>query len=110
MPDECPIVKLEDFKKRYENIRKQHPHIGQCVHEGCPNPPDITPGLGVDSSCAYHRFLFDYWLYEKMDLVPEMENTLLRREAYGKWDDTIDDYLRDKIALRAAQDPLNWYC
>lgn len=110
MPDEHPIVKLEDFKKRYENIRKQHPHIGQCVHEGCPNPPDITPGLGLDSSCAYHRLLFDHWLYEVMEPVPEMEKTLLRREAYGKWDDTIDDYLRNKIVLRIAQDAINWGC
>lgn len=110
LPHKHPIVTLEDFEKRYRNIREQHPYIGQCNHEGCPNPPDITPGLGLDSSCAYHRLLFDFWLYERMDPVPEMENTLLRREAYGDWHVKLTDEDRDAIVLRAAQDPLDWYC
>ena len=104
------MVTLEDFEKRYANIRKQHPHIGQCNHEGCRNPPDTTPLLGLDSSCAYHRLLFDHWLYEKMDPVPEMETVLLRREAFGKWADETDDARKDEIVLRSARDPINWEC
>lgn len=102
-------VTIKDFAKRYANIRERYPHIGQCNHEGCRNPPDIT-SMGVDSSCSYHRMLFDHWLYEKMDPVPEMEHTLLRREAFGKWNDGIDDFLRDKIVTHAAQDAINWEC
>ena len=103
-------ITLDDFEKRYANIRKQHPYIGQCNTEGCRNPPDITPGLGLDSSCAYHRMLFDFWLYERMDPIPEMENTLLRREAFGKWNDVITDQVRDDIVLKSAQEQINWAC
>lgn len=103
-------IKLIDFEKRYVKIRERYPHIGQCIHQGCPNPPDLTPSLGLDSSCAYHRLLFDYWLYEVMEPTREMEHILLRREAFGKWNDKLDTETRNKIVLRLAQEAINWEC
>ena len=54
-------VTLKDFEIRYKNIKKKYPDIETCGVMGCKNPVDITEGLGQDTSCSYHRFLFDFW-------------------------------------------------
>lgn len=77
-------VTFEDFEIRYKNLREQYPELGNCTFEGCTNPRDIT-GLGVDTSCSYHRMLFDHWLYD-VDTESAMNpNTKIRRKLFREW-------------------------
>ena len=62
------MVTLKDFETRYENIRRDVPDVKICSVCGCSNPRDSTEMLGVDTSCAYHRLLFDYWSCEVMEI------------------------------------------
>jgi len=107
------IVTLADFYVRYDNIIKKYPDIGKCSVKGCNNPRDITEGLGVDSSCAYHRLLFDYWLYEVMDHAKTeyyFANQRARRTAFTRWRNKTGKKACDKIVLMLAQEGINWKC
>jgi len=105
-------VTLKDLEIRYENIRKANPKVKLCSSKGCKNPVDTTE-LGEDTSCSYHRLLFDHWLYETMN--PEKfhhyyTNQRARRSAFTRWQHKIGKEECDKIVLRLAQEPINWDC
>ena len=100
---------LADLDIRYENLRKQYPKIKKCSVEGCSNPRDITPSLGWDSSCAYHRMLFDYWMYDVCHNITKLTQKEWRRE-FGIWMKKMGKEELDKIVLRMANESINWEC
>lgn len=104
-------VTFDDFEVRYTNIRRDHPDIGRCSVVGCKNPRDITL-MGVDSSCSYHRMLFDAWMYaldsDKANYY--FKNQRARRTAFTKWRNKLGEEACDSIVLRLAQEPINWKC
>ena len=102
---------LENFEERYKNLRKVYPDNPDCSVEGCHNPVDVTEGMGVDTLCAYHRLLFDYWFIECV-AHPEklIVDTTKRRAAFKKWMDDTGKECCDKIVLDMAKEPINWKC
>jgi len=105
-------VTLEDFQIRYKNIRLQNPKVKKCSVSTCNNPRDSTP-LGEDTSCAYHRLLFDFWACEVMDndkLFHYLESQKGRRRAFTNWMNRTGKDGLDKIVLRLAQEGINWEC
>ena len=106
-------VTLEDFEIRYRNIKRQNPKVKQCSISGCSNPRDSTPLLGEDTSCAYHRLLFDFWSSEVMDndkFHHYLSSQKGRRRAFTNWRNTIGKVACDEIVLRLAQEGINWEC
>ena len=106
-------VTLEDFEVRYQNIRKQNPKVKKCTVKGCPNPRDSTPFLGEDTSCAYHRLLFDFWASEIMDLDKlqhYLQSQKGRRRAFTNWMNKIGKAECDRIVWELSQDRINWEC
>jgi hypothetical protein len=111
-PAPAPIT-FADFDARYKNLKEKYPDIGKCSVKGCNNPRDITPGLGVDSSCAYHRLLFDYWIYEVVEGNKAnyyFTNQRERRAAFTRWRNNAGKETCDKIVLALAQEGINWQC
>lgn len=103
---------LEDFEVRYRNIRKSKPNVRKCTVSGCDNPRDSTE-LGEDTSCAYHRLLFDFWSCEVC--TPKQTNHYIlckkgRRRAFTNWRNRVGKAECDKIVLRMAREPINWSC
>ena len=112
-PEQAPIVTLADLEIRYANIRKNDPKRKRCTVTGCDNPRDSTPLLGADTSCAYHRLLFDFWSCDVMD--PDKFDHYLksqkgRRRAFSNWINRIGKEACDKIVLRLANERINWEC
>jgi len=106
-------VTLEDFEIRYKNIREANPKVKQCPIYGCKNPRDSTPLLGEDTTCAYHRLLFDYWVSMNMEFDKfyyYLENQRARRTAFTKWRNKIGKGACDEIVLKLAQEGINWQC
>jgi len=105
-------VTLEDFEIRYKNILESDPKRKRCSSGGCKNPVDFTM-LGGDTSCAYHRLLFDFWSCEVMlpdDFYHYMESQKGRRRAFTNWMNRIGKAGCDKLVLRMAQEGINWVC
>lgn len=105
-------VTLEDFEVRYRNIREAHPEVQECSVVGCNNPRDITTHGGEDSSCAYHRLLFDAWS-DGLDHDKAMyysRNQRVRRAAFTRWRNKLGKEVCDKVVFRLAQEPINWEC
>ena len=102
---------LADFEIRYSRLRAERPDLPVCSVEGCENPCDITM-LGVDTTCAYHRLLFDYWSTEirnpKMSYY--MKNQEARRASFARWLKYTGKEKCDRIALEMAREPINWMC
>lgn len=106
-------VTLEDFEIRYRNIRRTNPKIRKCVVKNCNNPRDSTPLLGEDTTCAYHRLLFDFWSAEAMPpdkFYHYLESQKGRRRAFTNWMNRIGKGECDKIVLEMAQAGINWEC
>lgn len=106
-------ISLKDFEIRYTNIRKQNPTVKKCSITGCNNPRDSTPLLGSDTSCAYHRLLFDYWACDVMDndkFHHYLSSQKGRRRAFTNWRNRTAKADLDKIVLRLAQEGINWEC
>jgi len=104
-------ITLEDLEIRYKNIRKGNSKVKQCSSRGCKNPRDITPLSGEDTSCAYHRLLFDYWLSEVVDsnkVDHYLKSPKGRRRAFSNWISRIGKGECDTIVLRMAQEFINW--
>jgi len=107
------IITLEDFEKRYDNLRKQYPKIKKCTVAGCKNPRDITKLLGWSSSCAYHRLLFDFWGMETLStekMLRYVKHQKGRRRAFSNWMRKTGKEECDRIVLEMAQEPINWEC
>jgi hypothetical protein len=108
-------VTLADFEIRYANIRKHYPKIENCSVNGCKNPVDITEGMGKDTTCAYHRILFDIWACEVDGhdferFCSHIKNQRDRRAAFTRWRNKIGKDACDKLVLREAQSGINWVC
>lgn len=106
-------VTLEDFEIRYKNIKLQNPKVKKCTVKNCHNPRDSTPLLGEDTTCAYHRLLFDFWSSDVMN--PDKFHHYLqsqkgRRRAFTNWMNKIGKSGCDKIVLKLAQEGINWEC
>ena len=105
-------VTLADFEVRYNSIRKQNPKVKRCSVDGCKNPVDSTE-LGEDTSCAYHRILFDIWACEVMEYEKfpyYFNNQRARRAAFTRWRNKLGKEKCDKLVLREAQSAINWVC
>lgn len=106
-------VSLKDLEIRYKNLKESYPEIKQCSIIGCKNPRDITELLGKDTTCAYHRLLFDYWIMEIVnpDIFDKyFNNQKARRSAFTRWRNKMGDDSCNEIVLRLAQEPINWKC
>ena len=103
---------LADFEIRYKNLNESYPDLPSCSVEGCDNPVDVTEGMGIDTSCAYHRLLFDWWMGEINDkeIMFYLNHKTERREAFAKWLYETGKELCDEIVLKMAQEPINWDC
>ena len=103
---------LEDFEIWYRNLRRDQPDLKECTVTGCNNPRDYTRLLGVDTSCAYHRLLFDHWSSEldSRTIAHYMRHQKARRSAFTKWRNKIGKEACDRIVLRMAHEPINWEC
>jgi len=105
-------VNWKDFEVRYANIRKNNPNIENCSFEGCLNPVDITEGMGKDTTCAFHRLLFDFWIYEvcvdPMKVIAYSKEE--RRRRFTEWTNKIGIEKQKEIVLEMAQSTINWMC
>ena len=104
-------VTFEDFEIRYKNIRDTDPGWERCSIKGCNNPRDTTM-MGADTTCAYHRLLFDAWMYE-LDSEKAMyyfENQRARRSAFTRWRNKLGKSVCDELVLKLAQEGINWVC
>jgi hypothetical protein len=103
-------VTLADFEVRYQNLRRDYPNNPMCSVEGCPNPVDVTEGLGIDTTCAYHRLLFDFWFFEVIDNDELLTDQVKRRKAFKKWIGKTGKEACDKLVLGMAKEKINWMC
>jgi len=105
-------INLEDFEIRYKNLREANPKFKKCSVVGCNNPRDITTHGGEDSSCAYHRLLFDAWSYglDHDKAMYYFENQRARRSAFTKWRNRHGEKVCDEFVLKLAQEAINWAC
>ena len=95
------------------NIRRISEHktpVPECVWPDCTELRDGTPGMGLDTSCPYHRLLFDHWLYE----VSTQELLALPREERNKhieqWVEKTGKEKCDKIVDEMSRVGINWMC
>lgn len=112
-PSKPANITLEDLEKRNESIKKFFPNLPKCCKEGCNNLVDVI-GDEQDTSCAYHRLLHDYFLYEVDEGKSHPNQSSNTIEQYRKivndWEEKMGKEECDKIVLMMANDPLNWMC
>lgn len=101
-------ITLKDLEIRYAGIMKKNPGLPRCSYPWCPNPIDWTEGMGWDTSCAYHRLLFDYWLYEVYGNDAAFLSSQQRRERFREWVRDIGSKNADLFVLEMANDAINW--
>ena len=99
---------LKDFEVRYKKIREANPKVKQCSVSGCRNPIDSTELLGEDTCCAYHRLLFDFWFCDVR--VRNYKKREAQAKAFENWLKRIGKNTQDELALKMAQEPINWKC
>lgn len=80
----------------------------ECGYPGCNLPIDNTM-LGWDTSCPYHRLLFDYWLYNVVDDLNRYTKQG-RRSAFTQWVNRIGKKRCDEIVDEFSKVPINWEC
>ena len=82
----------------------------ECGYEGCAFPIDHTL-MGWDTSCPYHRLLFDYWMYEVFgtEKILEIEREEKRR-LFREWVSTSGKKECDRIVEEMSNDSINWKC
>lgn len=103
-------VTLKDFNVRYANLRRDYPDNPDCSVEGCHNPVDVTEGMGIDTSCAYHRLLFDYWTCEAIEDTFSFKTRAESRKVFKDWLEKTGKETCDKLVLEMAKEPINWDC
>lgn len=107
---------LKQVQTRAETIKKQHPNLPKCLW--CENCVDITPLLGQDTVCPYHRLLHDEFFYEcgGSDIHPNMPYTNVcktideYRTKYKEWMTKLGQEQCDLIVANKALYPINWQC
>ena len=114
MMDQERVITLKDLETRYANIRRRVPKIKNCSVANCKNPRDFTPMGGKETTCSYHRLLFDWWI---CDVVADMGKMLHyfksskgRRRAFTNWRNKTGKEACDKIVLDLAQSGISWEC
>ena len=98
------MITLKDFDLRYENIRSEYPDTGNCQFKGCKNPIDF------DTTCAYHRLLFDHWMCEVKGSGIMQMSPRGKRIAFSRWVHKIGPEACDSIVLDMAQYGIHWVC
>lgn len=84
--------------------------LPRCGYKGCNLPIDYTEGIGFDTSCPYHRLLFDWWLYNVANHPISLYSKRGRRIAFSKWINRIGKNQCDKIVDDMSKTPINWKC
>jgi len=82
----------------------------RCSYPDCNLPLDNTT-LGWDTSCPYHRLLFDHWLYEIAG--PDINSYKTRqgkRSAFTQWVNRTGKKVCDEIVDEMSKVPINWEC
>jgi len=82
----------------------------ECGFEGCTLPIDHTL-MGWDTSCPYHRLLYDYWMYEVFgtEKILEIEREK-KRMLFREWVAMTGKEGCDKIVDEMSSDSINWKC
>ena len=94
------------IKIRVHSLLKANPY--ECTYHDCNLPLDNTM-LGWDTSCPYHRLLFDHWLYEVTD-INSYKTTQGKRSAFTQWVNQTGKEECDKIVDEMSKVPINWKC
>ena len=79
-----------------------------CTYPDCNLPIDNT-ALGWDTSCPYHRLLFDHWLYEVTD-ISKFKRQQGKRSAFTQWANKTGKKICDSIVNEMSKIPINWEC
>ena len=80
----------------------------ECTYPDCNLPIDNT-ALGWDTSCPYHRLLFDHWLYEITD-INSYKTQQGKRSAFIQWVNRTGKKQCDEIVDEMSHVPINWEC
>lgn len=94
------------IKIRVHSLLKANP--SRCTYPGCNLPLDNTT-LGWDTTCPYHRLLFDHWMYN----IAESLNHYTKqgkRSAFTQWVNRTGKEECDKIVDEMSKVPINWKC
>ena len=81
-----------------------------CRYKDCNLPVDHTNGMGWDSSCPYHRLLFDHWLYNIAFHPVSSYSKRGRRIAFTRWINKVGKKECDEIVDEYSKSPINWEC
>ena len=105
-------ITLKDLDIRYKGIRaKSKDKVPNCSFKRCTNPIDYTEGMGWDTTCSYHRLLFDYWLYNVIEGNTEiLKNRNNSRKMFNEWVKQIGKNKADKIVVKMVNDGIIWEC
>jgi len=95
------------IKIRVHSLLKSKPPI--CGYKDCNLPIDNT-SLGWDTSCPYHRLLFDWWLYNIAYHPVSLYSKRGERIAFTRWINKIGKDECDKIVNEMSRVPINWEC
>ena len=85
-----------------------------CSFVGCGELVDVTEGMGVDTSCPYHRLLYDHWMYNQIgdpcgkSLL--FEDKTARRKKFFDWVAKTGQEECDTIVNEMSLVPINWKC
>lgn len=95
------------IKIRVHSLLKSKPPI--CGYKDCKLPIDNTT-LGWDSSCPYHRLLFDHWMYQEAGQDIGIYSKRGRRIAFTRWINKTGEKICDSIVDEMSKVPINWEC
>jgi len=96
------------IKIRVHSLLKLKPT--ECTYPDCNLPIDNT-ALGWDTSCPYHRLLFDHWLYNIAG--PDIDSYKTqqgKRSAFTQWVNRTGKKQCDAIVDEMSRVPINWKC
>lgn len=102
--------RLKGLRKWWYN--KENPNkLRFCSFDNCINPVDATTHMGIDTSCPYHRLLFNHWLYVVINSAPEiLEVKETRQRMFREWVAKVGQDECDRIVSKMAIEPINWVC
>jgi len=82
----------------------------ECGYRDCNLPIDKT-SMGWDTSCPYHRLLFDHWLYNiaGQDIL-HYKTQQGKRSAFTQWVNRTGKERCDEIVDEYSKVPINWEC
>lgn len=95
------------IKIRVHSLLKAKPT--ECTYPDCNLPLDNTT-LGWDTSCLYHRLLFDHWLYEIAADINSYKTQQGKHSAFTQWVNRTGKKQCDEIVNEMSHIPINWEC